>query len=98
MPRCARTLMAYRTPRLNYRGQRVFGMSYVGIAEALIAAGVVTAPMLKHSGSKARRTDENGDSYRIDRWLGSRDGKPYSRYRVIRWKPPSSCLGCRELE
>ena len=92
-------LLGCRSYRRNHKGELVFGFAYVGTAEALIAARVATEQMLERAGSRARRLDESGDGYRIDRWQASRDGHPYPRFRVIRWKRAEAAMrlpGARE--
>jgi hypothetical protein len=65
-------------------GGETLQLSWKGSAEDLIAAGVATADMLTTVGGF--QVDSAGDKYHIDMGAGLRNGKPYARYTVTRWK------------
>lgn len=75
---------------------------YTGPAKELIAVGVATPAMLTRAPARRRhlaRVDSDGHRFQVTRHVGSRGGKPYTRFTVTREKPADVALampGVRE--
>lgn len=84
------------------RQPREIRVRYTGPADKLMAAGVATAAMLKRAPSRYRhlaRMDADGHRFKVARHVGTRGGRPYTRFTVTRHKPAEVALtmpGVRE--
>lgn len=75
-------------PKIIVSGDGKYWLQYIGFKEDLIAAGCCGEEMFAKKDKKcARRFDQYGDRYTINRWFVSREGRPIHRYKVLFKKP-----------